>query len=238
MAAPTPAGHEPGLTELAASIGHDFGDLELLERALRHRSWCAENGGVPSNERLEFLGDAVLGWAVADLVYHRFGDDAEGRLTDLRKAVVNASALAEIAETVGIGPHIRLGKGEAAAGGAEKPSILSDVFEAIIAAVYLDGGSEAAFAMVERHVGPHLATSLDRDDRLDHKTVLQERCAQSGSGLPQYVLTASGPDHAKSFVAVVLVDGVRVGRGTGRSKKAAEQDAAADAVRALDAPVG
>lgn len=238
MAAPTSAEHEPDLAQLAESIGHDFADLELLDRALRHRSWCAEHGGVPSNERLEFLGDAVLGWAVADLVYHRFGADAEGRLTDLRKAVVNASALAEIAGTIGIGPHIRLGKGEAAAGGAEKPSILSDAFEAILAAVYLDGGSEAAFGMVERHVGPHLATSLDRDDRLDHKTVLQERCAQSGRGLPQYVLTASGPDHAKSFDAVVLIDGVRVGRGTGRSKKAAEQDAAANAVRTLDAPVG
>ncbi len=222
------------LREFAATIGHEFADLSLLERALRHRSWCAENGGVPSNERLEFLGDAVLGWAVADLAFHRFGDDAEGRLTDLRKAVVNASALAEIATSIGVGPHLRLGKGEAAAGGAEKPSILSDAFEAILAAVYLDGGSDAAFAMVERHVAPHLSTSLHRDDRVDHKTVLQERCAQIGVDAPRYTVSSTGPDHAKVFAASVVVGGREVGRGVGTSKKAAEQAAAADAIAVLD----
>ncbi|MEL6892107.1 MAG: ribonuclease III [Actinomycetota bacterium] len=225
------------LSQLAASIGHDFADVSLLERALRHRSWCAEHGDVVSNERLEFLGDAVLGWAVADLAFHRFGDEAEGRLTELRKAVVNAAALAEIAEAIGVGPHLLLGKGEASAGGATKPSILSDAFEAILAAVYLDGGVDAAFAMVERHVAPHLASSIDRHDRLDHKTVLQEQCAQAGVGAPDYRVTSVGPDHAKVFTATVLVDGREIGLGTGRSKKAAEQAAAADATSvAADAP--
>ncbi len=228
----------PTLDDLEQAVGHRFADRGLLERALRHRSWCAEHDGAASNERLEFLGDAVLGWAVADIVFHRFGEDAEGRLTDLRKAVVNASALAEIATAIGIGPHIRLGKGETAAGGAEKPSILSDAFEAVLGAVYLDGGVDAAFDLVERHVAPHLESAVDRDDRLDHKTVLQEWCARTGRSAPRYDLTSTGPDHAKTFTATVLVDDAERGRGTGRSKKAAEQAAAAAAVAALDTGTG
>ncbi|MEM1332585.1 MAG: ribonuclease III [Actinomycetota bacterium] len=221
------------LRTLAAAVGHEFDQLELLDRALRHRSWCAEHDDAPSNERLEFLGDAVLGWVVADLAFRRFADVPEGRLTELRKAVVNASALAEIAASIGIGPYLLLGKGEAAAGGAAKPSILSDAFEAILAAVYLDGGADAAAAVVERHVAPHLATAVDRTDRVDHKTALQERCAALGKQAPAYRVTSTGPDHAKEFRAVALVSGAPAGEGTGRSKKAAEQAAAADAVRSL-----
>ena len=227
------AARQQALTDLTGVVGHEFADLALLDRALRHRSWCAENGDVASNERLEFLGDAVLGWAIADLVYRRFEADAEGRLTDLRKAVVSAAALAEVAADIGIGPYLLLGKGEAAAGGAEKPSILSDAFEAVLAAVYLDGGPEAAFAMVERHVAPHLSTAVDREDRVDHKTALQERCAQLGLAAPTYRISSVGPDHAKVFTATARIGGQSTGAGEGGSKKSAEQAAALAALGEL-----
>ncbi len=221
------------LDSLAARIGHEFADRSLLLRSLAHRSWCAEHEGEESNERLEFLGDAVLGWVVADLAYRRFADVPEGQLTDLRKAVVNTIALAAVAEELDLGPHVLLGKGEAAAGGAEKPSILADVFEAVLGAVYLDGGTDAAYAFVERFVGPRMVSSIDRLDRLDHKTALQERCAAAGRGSPVYEISAVGPDHAKVFTARVLVDGRPVGEGQGRSKKSAEQVAAREAYDAL-----
>jgi ribonuclease-3 len=221
------------LEQLAERIGHEFDDLTLLGRALAHRSWCAETPGEASNERLEFLGDAVLGWAVADMAYREFGELPEGLLTDLRKSVVNSVALAQVAQQIGLGPHIRLGKGEAAAGGAEKPSILSDAFEAVLAAVYLDGGAGAAFEMVERLVAPRMTRSVDRLDQLDHKTQLQELAARLGRGAPEYRLSSIGPDHAKTFTAEAVVDGAVIGLGTGRSKKAAEQGAAAQACDAL-----
>ena len=221
------------LAALAGRVGHSFDDPELLRRALAHRSWCAETPGADSNERLEFLGDAVLGWAVADIVYRRYADLPEGQLTDLRKSVVNAIALAEVAEEMGLGPHILLGRGEAAAGGAQTPSILSDAFEAVLGAVYLDGGAEAAFAMVERLVGPRMPSTIDALDQLDQKTQLQELSARAGRGTPEYTLSSTGPDHAKMFRATVSIDGNPLGHGEGRSKKAAEQVAAAEACRAL-----
>lgn len=228
-----PAVPDDELRALAGRIGHDFSDPELLRRALAHRSWCAEHPGARSNERLEYLGDAVLGWIVADIAFRRFDQLPEGSLTELRKSVVNAVALAEVAEEIGLGPHLLLGKGEAAASGAEKPSILSDAFEAVLGAVYLDGGADAAYAMVERWVAPRLATSIDRLDQLDHKTMLQELCARSGRDMPVYTVSSSGPDHAQTFVARASVDGRLVGEGSGRSKKAAEQAAAAVAMDAL-----
>ena len=221
------------LEQLAERIGHRFDDITLLARALAHRSWCAETPGEASNERLEFLGDAVLGWVVADIAYRDFDDLPEGLLTDLRKSVVNAVDLAQVAEQIDLGPHVLLGKGEAAAGGAEKPSILSDAFEAVLAAVYLYGGTEAARGMVERLVAPRMAKSVDRLDQLDHKSQLQELSARLGGGVPVYRLTSSGPDHAKTFTAEALIDGVVLGRGTGRSKKAAEQGAASEACVAI-----
>jgi ribonuclease-3 len=221
------------LAELADRVGHEFSDLGLLRRALAHRSWCAETPGEASNERLEFLGDAVLGWAIADIAFRRFDALAEGLLTDLRKSVVNAIALAAVAEEIGLGDYILLGRGEAAARGAEKPSILSDAFEAVLGAVYLDGGADAAFAMVDRWVAPRMSQSIDRLDQLDHKTQLQELAARAGRSAPVYRVTASGPDHAKSFQAAVTVDGEVIGGGTGRSKKAAEQSAAEVAASAL-----
>lgn len=224
---------ESDLRSLETRIGHHFDDLGLLQRAMAHRSWCAENEGTGSNERLEFLGDAVLGWVVADIAYRRFEQLPEGSLTDVRKSVVNAVALAAIAEEIDLGPHILLGRGEAAAGGAEKPSILSDAFEAVLGAVYLDGGTDAAYGVVERLVGPRVVGSVDRLDQLDHKTQLQELAARSGRDAPVYELTASGPDHAKWFLARVLVDGEVLGEGEGRSKKAAEQAAASAACAVL-----
>jgi len=222
------------LDELSERIGHRFERSELLDRALAHRSWCAEHGDADSNERLEFLGDAVLGWAIADIAFHRFADVPEGQLTDLRKSVVNGHALADAANDIGLGPFIKLGKGEAAADGATKPTILSDAFEAVLGAVYLDGGADAAFAVVERHVATRLADSIDAIRTLDHKTELQERCARHDRPAPVYLLTSSGPDHAKMFTATVTVDGDVLGSGNGRSKKAAEQVAAEAACRTLD----
>lgn len=222
------------LSALTERIGYEFDDVSLLRRALAHRSWVAETPGSESNERLEFLGDAVLGWVIADVVYHRY-DVPEGGLTDLRKAVVNAVALAEVAADIGLGEHILLGRGESAAGGADKPSILSDAFEAVLGAVYLDGGHEAAFELVERLVVPRMPVSVDALDQIDQKTHLQELAARAGRAAPVYHVTSNGPDHAKSFRAEVSVDGEVLGEGTGRSKKAAEQGAASAACRALSA---
>jgi ribonuclease-3 len=175
----------------------------------------------------------VLGWAIADIVFHRY-DVAEGQLTDLRKSVVNAIALAEVAQSIGLGDHILLGRGEAAAGGADKPSILSDAFEALLGAVYLDGGADAAFEMVERLVVPRMPDTAESLDQFDQKTQLQEMSARAGRGAPVYEVTSRGPDHAKSFHARVSVDGDVLGEGDGRSKKAAEQAAAAAACRGFE----
>lgn len=218
-----------GLNEFSARIGYHFANSELLEQALRHRSWCAEHGDIPSNERFEFLGDAVLGWAVADLVFRRYPEEPEGTLTARRINVVQEAALATIAREIDLGSALLLGNGEQQAGGADKPSILSDAFEAVLAAVYLDGGAAVAFDMVERLAGPHLDDLLVRPAHHDHKTELQERCAQRKSGSPRYELTSVGPDHAKVFTAEVFVDGALIGTGTGGSKKSAEQAAAAAA---------
>jgi ribonuclease-3 len=219
---------------LAARIGYDFADADLLARAMAHRSWCAEHPGTTSNERLEFLGDAVLGWVVADLAYRRFTDLPEGALTGVRKGVVNALALADAAEELDLGMFLLLGRGEDAAGGREKPSILSDALEAVFGAVYVDGGSTAAYDLVERVIGPRLAQTAAHLDHLDHKSRLQEQVAMDGGTPPEYVTRAEGPDHAKRFFASVVVDGTVVGTGTGRSKKAAEQAAASDACARLD----
>ena len=219
----------PELNDLATRLGYDFADPSLLRRAMAHRSWVSENPGAPSNERLEFLGDAVLGWVVADIAFRQFTELPEGALTDLRKSVVNAAALAEVAEELGIGEALLLGKGEDAAGGREKPSILSDALEAVLGAVYVDGGTAVAYALIERLVGPRLAAAVDRLDQLDHKSSLQEAAARNGFGAPEYVVRAEGPDHAKKFFATVVLDGRIIGEGEGRSKKAAEQMAASEA---------
>lgn len=222
---------------LAQRIGHAFATPELLARSMAHRSWCAEHPGNLSNERLEFLGDAVLGWVVADLAFTRFTDLPEGALTGVRKGVVNALALAEVAAELGVGEFLLLGRGEDAAGGREKPSILSDALEAVIGAVYVDGGPPEAYAFVDRVVGPRLAEIATRLDHLDHKSRLQELAVRSGHGPPEYLSRSEGPDHAKAFFACAMVDGEIMGEGTGRSKKAAEQAAAEAAATVLESAI-
>jgi ribonuclease-3 len=223
------------LDDLQTAVGHQFGDEGLLRRALSHRSWIAESSDEVSNERLEFLGDAVLGWVVADLVYSEFDDWDEGRLTDLRKSVVNAAALADVAREIGLGQHLLLGNGEDAAGGRDKASILSDALEALIGAVYIDAGSETAFGVVRRLIGPRLSEAPSQLDRLDQKSTLQELLASRGRRSPTYVLTSQGPDHDKEFTAKVVVEDEVLGTGTGRSKKMAEQQAAGEAIDRLNA---
>lgn len=226
----------PDLVSLSARLEYQFNNPELLRQALAHRSWCAEHPGEASNERLEFLGDAVLGWIVADVVYRRHGDLAEGKLTDLRKALVNAVALAEVAVDVGLGSEIRLGKGETMAGGHAKPSILSDALEAVLGAVYLDGGVDAARELVLRLVEPRLEIALKQLGGLDRKTLLQELTVRlEGAPVPTYVVRDEGPDHAKTFTAEVLIRGEVLGVGFGRSKKQAEQGAASQACDRLQA---
>jgi len=221
---------EAAVAALCDRLGHRFRDPALIEQALRHRSWCAEHPGHESNERLEFLGDAVLGWVVADLVYHRHLESREGRLTDLRKGVVNASALADIASGLSIGSCLSLGKGEDSAGGRTKPSILSDAMEAVIGAVYLDGGVDAAHGLVSRLLGARLNEVSEHPPYADYKTMLQELVARRLESVPVYVLSEEGPDHAKQFQATVIVEGTVLGEGSGSSKKQAEQQAARQAV--------
>jgi ribonuclease-3 len=198
---------------------------------LVHRSWCAEHAGHPSNERLEFLGDAVLGLVVTDHVYQEHPELDEGALTDLRKTVVNSVALAEVAEELDLGEHLLLGKGEELSGGRQKPSILADALEAIIGATYLATGLDGAHALVQRVIGPRLATA--HIDGADHKSRLQELSAQLFSLPPRYTSEASGPDHARTFHVAATIDGQTYGRGEGRSKKQAEQAAARAAVEVL-----
>lgn len=228
-------GAASSLAPLEQRLGHTFHDPELLRRALCHRSWVAESDDLHSNERLEFLGDAVLGWVIADLVFHDYSDQAEGALTDLRKSVVNANALAEVAAELHIGDHLLLGRGEDAAGGREKVSILSDAMEAVLGAVYLDGGKEVAFQLVKRLFSPRLEAAVPTLDRLDYKSALQELVSHRNLPGPDYSVRSSGPDHDKRFFAVVKVAKQVVGEGEGRSKKSAEQAAASAAFATLTA---
>jgi len=207
-------------------LGRPFGDRALLARAMAHRSWCAEVPGNLSNERLEFLGDAVLGLVVTDYLYRTYPDLPEGQLAQVRASVVNAEALAEVAEEISLGAGLLLGKGEDASGGREKPSILSDAMEAVIGAVYIDGGWEAAAELVMALLGERIIEGAAGPGGHDFKTRLQELCARVYDELPRYHHTSEGPDHAKRFSATVSVKGEAVGTGEGRSKKQAEQAAA------------
>jgi ribonuclease-3 len=215
---------------LAVRLGHTFGDLGLLQHALAHRSWCGEQeGGAPSNERLEFLGDAVLSLVVARYSFERFTDFPEGMLAKVRSAVLNARVLAQVAERLGVGEVLLLGRGEEASGGRSKASILADAFEAILGAVYLDAGWDAAEILVLRELRDAISRAGAEPDDFDHKSRLQERAVREGGGTPRYVVFGSGPDHDRSYVAEVFVGGALCGSGVGRSKKDAEQAAARNA---------
>jgi ribonuclease III len=218
-------GIEP-IAALEARIGYSFRDPAFLRRALSHRSWCAENGGHESNERLEFLGDSVLGLIVTDDVYRRFPHLPEGQLSEVRAGVVNARALGDVAAEMRLGDCLLLGKGEDAGGGRTKQSILADALEALIAAVYLDGGLVAASRLVLALFDDRIGEAATGPGGRDYKTRLQELAAQRSLGRPRYLVRDEGPDHAKRFFATVMLDGEASGAGEGNSKKEAEQAAA------------
>ena len=232
MSKALPGAAGPPYTPLEAALGTAV-EPGLLERALTHRSYAYEHGGLPTNERLEFLGDAVLGLAVTDALYRAHPDLPEGQLAKLRASVVNTRALAQVARGLGLGRWLRLGRGEEVTGGRDKNSILADTTEAVLGAVYLDRGVEAAVALVHRLFDPLMRAASQSGAALDWKTALQELTATLGLGVPDYRLSESGPDHAKSFAAVVLVAGQSRGEGAGSSKKEAEQQAAERAFGAL-----
>ncbi|HMF04437.1 MAG TPA: ribonuclease III [Acidimicrobiia bacterium] len=218
---------------LDAALGFKFRDPALIDRALAHRSYCAEHPDTLSNERLEFLGDAVLGLVVTDYMFGEYPDMPEGELAKLRASVVNSEVLAEVAREVRLGASLRLGKGEEATGGRDKPSILADAMEAVIAAVYLDGGWDAARKLVLRLLEPRIVEGASGPGGHDYKTRLQELATQTFDQLPRYQVRHEGPDHSKHFFATVLLRGEPWGTGEGRSKKHAEQAAARVAWRYL-----
>lgn len=224
--------------ELRRALGDPTLDPELLDRALTHRSYAYENGGLPTNERLEFLGDSVLGVVVTETLYRVHPDLSEGRLAKLRAAVVNARALAGVAREIGLGAHIKLGRGEEATGGRDKASILSDTVEAVIGAIHLSGGIEVSAGVVHRLFDPLIEAASALGAGLDWKTSLQELAADQSLGVPEYVIEDDGPDHMKTFVAQVRVGDKLYGNGHGRSKKEAEQGAAETAYGEIAAALG
>jgi ribonuclease III len=223
---------------LAERIGHRFAHPELIGQALAHRSWCSERGGPASNERLEFLGDAVLGLIVAEHTFRTHPELSDGALSKVRASVVNAHVLAEVAVELEIPQHLRLGKGEDASGGRTKVSILADTMEAVIGAVYLDAGLEAARELVLSRLRARIETAVGEPGESDHKSRLQELAVRLGNGVPHYDVVGSGPDHARRYLATVYVAGQRLGTGEGRSKKDAEQVAAQVACGSLEAERG
>src|SRR5262245_41226979 len=227
----------PPTLPLEEAFGVPF-EPALLERALTHRSYAYENGGLPTNERLEFLGDSVLGVVITTALFHNHPDLPEGQLAKLRASVVNMRALADVARGLGpfgLGPYLLLGKGEEATGGRDKASILADTLEALLGAIYLQHGLHTATDVIHRLFDPLMAEAAGRGAALDWKTSLQELTAGRGLGVPEYRIDEAGPDHSKTFTAWAVVAGRRYGGAEGRSKKEAEQRAAEAAWRELSA---
>lgn len=216
------------------SIDYVFARPELQEQALTHRSFANENKelGAKDNERLEFLGDAVLDLALSDLLMKRFPQEPEGSLSKRRASLVNEDFLAQISNEIGLSQHIRLGKGEIGSGGAEKPRIRASAFEALIGAIYLDRGFDAALKVADRLFERHLQLPLqDGGIERDFKSRLQEKCQKAHSTVPIYeVISESGPEHEREYVVKVLIQGQEMGSGLGRTKKQAEQMAAQKAL--------
>lgn len=221
--------------DLAARLSVDVGP-ELLELALTHRSYAYEHGGGAHNERLEFLGDSILGQAVTVMLYEEHPGLDEGELAKRRASLVSSVALAEIARTIGLGEYIRLGRGEELTGGRQKSSILADTVEAVIGATYLSAGADAATTLVLRLIEPLLADPERFGAAMDPKTSLQELSARLGRGAPSYAIVDSGPDHSKRFHATVLLDSTAIASGDGSSKKHAEMAAALEAWTLLQSP--
>lgn len=213
------------LAVLESALSYRFASGDLAERALTHRSYAAEHDLDVSYERLEFLGDAVLQLVVTRHIFDRYPELAEGEMAKVRAAVVNQKTLAGIARSLGIGNRLRLGQGEARSGGREKDSILADVVESLLGAVYLDGGYGAAAEIILRLLVPQIADRAASPGMLDFKTRLQEELAQRGLQ-PRYEISETGPDHAKEFTAALWVAGELIATGEGTSKKRAEQAAA------------
>jgi ribonuclease-3 len=220
-------------TPLERALGVRFKDPRMREAALTHRSYAFERDLAETNERLEFLGDAVLGLVVTDLAYRRFPDLPEGELAKLRAATVNMITLADVARDLGLGEEVFLGKGEEQSGGRDKTSILADAMEAVLGSVYLDRGLDAARRLIERLFWPRMVAYVRGEGDRDYKTGLQELAAQDLGSVPQYRVTEEGPDHAKQFTATVFLGGQSYGTGSGRSKKEAEQRAAREAYARL-----
>jgi ribonuclease-3 len=225
----------PPVAHLEAAFGIGF-DVDMLERALTHRSYAYENGGLPTNERLEFLGDSVLGVVITTALFNNHPDLPEGQLAKLRASVVNMRALADVARRLGpggLGQYLLLGKGEETTGGRDKNSILADTLEALLGALYLQYGLDTTAVVIHRLFDPLMEESAGRGAALDWKTSLQELTATLSLGVPEYRIDEAGPDHAKTFTAWVVVAGKRYGGADGRSKKEAEQRAAETAWREL-----
>ena len=219
----------------AERLGLPVRDLNLLEQALVHSSYLHEHpeSARGHNERLEFLGDSVLGLVVTDTLYRNHPELPEGQLAKLRAAVVNMRALAEVGRDLDLGSDVRLGRGEESTGGRNKASILADTLEALLGAVYIEAGLQRASELVHRLFDPLIEEAATLGAGLDWKTSLQELTAAGGLGVPEYVVSETGPDHAKVFTAVVQLSGESHGDGSGRSKKEAEQEAAASAWRRI-----
>jgi ribonuclease-3 len=225
----TEASPLPGPEALDAALDIRFANEQLRETALTHRSYAFEHGEDATNERLEFLGDSVLGLVVTDMAYEAFPDMPEGELAKLRAAIVNAQALADVARSLQLGSLVRLGKGEEQSGGRDKASILADALEAVFGAVYLDLGLDQARRLIERLFRPLMEAYARGEGDRDYKTILQELASRELHTMPEYRLEERGPDHEKEFTATVFLEGEALGVGVGKSKKEAEQRAAREA---------
>ncbi|MCF8525412.1 MAG: ribonuclease III [Rhodoluna sp.] len=222
------------LDALGKSLGVEI-EPQLLELALTHRSYSYENGRGPNNERLEFLGDAILGFLVTSHIHDHFSDLDEGNLTKLKNAVVSAPALAQAANSINLGEYLLLGKGEIQTGGREKMNLLADTFEAVLGAAYVSKGLEAAKTIVDQHILPLLDSAEDLLLSADPKTTFLESMQQQGKAVPVYQTTHEGPDHDRTFFANLLIDGQVIASASGRSRKQAETNAA---IKALSGSTG
>jgi ribonuclease-3 len=222
-------GDDANARALERSLAITFRDPGLRRAALTHRSYAFEHDLDVNNERLEFLGDAVLGLVVTDMAFKAFPDLAEGELAKLRASIVNMTSLADVARGLGLGEAVLLGKGEEMSGGRDKASILADALEAMLGAIYLDRGLAVAIELIERLFRPRMAAYVRGEGDRDYKTILQELASQDLRALPEYRIAERGPDHQKEFTATVFLAGKPWGTGVGRSKKEAEQQAAHEA---------
>ena len=214
---------------LDRALGVSFRDPGMRDAALTHRSYAFEKDLAVNNERLEFLGDSVLGLIVTDVAYRMYPEMPEGQLAKLRAAIVNMVALADVARSLDLGEAVLLGKGEEGSGGRDKASILADALEAVFGAVYVDQGLEVARSLIERLFVPRMEAYVRGEGDRDYKTILQELASQEMRSLPDYRIQERGPDHEKEFSATVFIGGEPLGSGIGRSKKEAEQQAAREA---------